>query len=81
MVRCHPGFPKGGYGYAQVITPGYKLFFDINGALHAVHTNSGGSHMVTCEDGQQDWKANRPPGWVLPTTYLGWPVLTLARTL
>ena len=39
-------------GLAQVITPGYKLIFDLAGTSYAVHTNSDGSHMVICEDGQ-----------------------------
>ena len=46
------GCPKEGYAYAQVITPGYKLIFDLAGTFHAVHTNSDGSHMVICQDGQ-----------------------------
>ncbi|MXY43785.1 MAG: hypothetical protein F4Y50_07000 [Dehalococcoidia bacterium] len=46
------GCPKEGYAYAQVITPGYKLIFDHAGTSRAVHTNSDGSHMVICEDGQ-----------------------------
>ena len=46
------GCPQEGYAYAQVITPGYKLVFDLAGASHAVHTNADGSHMVICGDGQ-----------------------------
>jgi len=46
------GCPKEGMGYAQVITPGYKLVFDLSGTSFAVHTNSDGSHMVICRDGQ-----------------------------
>ena len=46
------GCPKEGYAYAQVITPGYKLIFDLAGTSYAVHTNSDGSHMVICGDGQ-----------------------------
>ena len=46
------GCPREGYAYAQVITPGYKLVFDLAGTSYAVHTNSDGSHMVTCGDGQ-----------------------------
>ena len=46
------GCPQEGYAYAQVITPGYKLVFDLAGTSHAVHTNSDGSHMVICEDGR-----------------------------
>ncbi|MCY4113678.1 MAG: hypothetical protein OXG33_07055 [Chloroflexi bacterium] len=44
------GCPKEGFGYAQVITPGYKLVFDLAGTSHAVHTNADGSHMVVCAD-------------------------------
>ncbi|MDE2990541.1 MAG: hypothetical protein OXU21_05665 [Chloroflexota bacterium] len=44
------GCPQEGYAYAQVITPGYKLVFDLAGAPHAVHTNADGSHMVICPD-------------------------------
>ena len=45
------GCPQEGYAYAQVITSGYKLVFDLAGTSHAVHTNSDGSHMVICGDG------------------------------
>ena len=46
------GCPKEGFGYAQVITPGYKLVFDLAGVSYPVHTNADGSHMVICRDGQ-----------------------------
>ena len=46
------GCPQEGMAYAQVITPGYRLVFDLGGAPYAVHTNSDGSHMVICDDGQ-----------------------------
>ena len=46
------GCPKEGWTYAQVLTPGYKLIFDLGGTSYAVHTNSDGSHMVICGDGQ-----------------------------
>ena len=46
------GCPQEGYTYAQVITPGYKLVFDHAGTAYPVHTNSDGSHMVICRDGQ-----------------------------
>ena len=36
------GCPKEGTAYAQVITPGYKLIFDLAGMPYAVHINSGG---------------------------------------
>ena len=46
------GCPEEGMAYAQVITPGFKLTFDLAGTSYAVHTNADGSHMVLCEDGQ-----------------------------
>ena len=46
------GCPKEGMMYAQVITPGYKLAFDFAGTSYAVHSNSDGSHIVICGDGQ-----------------------------
>ena len=46
------GCPQEGMGYAQVITPGHKVVFDLAGTSYAVHTNSDGSHMVVCEDGE-----------------------------
>ena len=45
------GCPQEDYAYAQVITPGYKLIFDLADTSYAVHTNSDGSHMVICGDG------------------------------
>ena len=42
------GCPQEGMLYAQVITPGYKLVFDLSGTTHPVHTNSDGSNMVVC---------------------------------
>ena len=38
--------------YAQVLTSGYKLVFDLAGTSYAVHTNSDGSNVVICGDGQ-----------------------------
>ena len=46
------GCPQEGMMYAQVLTPGYKLVFNFEGSSHAVHTNSDGSHIVVCADGQ-----------------------------
>ena len=46
------GCPKEGMMYAQVITPGYRLIFDLAGASHVVHTNSDGSHMAVCGGGR-----------------------------
>lgn len=46
------GCPQEGFMYAQVITPGYKLIFDLAGTSYPVHTNADGSHMVICRDGQ-----------------------------
>ena len=45
------GCPQEGMFYAQVLTQGFKLVFDLAGTSHAVHTNSDGSHMVVCVDG------------------------------
>ena len=42
------GCSQEGVAYAQVITPGYKLIFDLTGNSYAVHSNSDGSHMVIC---------------------------------
>ncbi len=44
------GCPQEGMFYAQVLTSGYKLVFDLAGTSYAVHTNSDGSHMVVCGD-------------------------------
>ena len=46
------GCPQEGYAYAQVVTPGYKLVFKNADKSYAVHTNSDGSQMVICQDGQ-----------------------------
>lgn len=46
------GCPQEGMFYAQMIIPGYKLVFDLAGVTYAVHTNSDGSHIVVCADGQ-----------------------------
>lgn len=46
------GCPEDGSFYAQVITPGYKLVFDLDGTLYPVHSNGDGSHMVICGDGR-----------------------------
>ena len=49
-INASLGCPKEGMAYTQVITPGYKLIFDLAGTPYAVHTNSDGSHMVICGD-------------------------------
>lgn len=46
------GCPQEGYAYAQVVTPGYKLVFKNADKSYAVHTNSDGTQMVICGDGQ-----------------------------
>ena len=46
------GCPKEGMAFAQVLSSGYKLIFDLAGMPYAVHSNSDGSHMVICGDGQ-----------------------------
>ena len=43
------GCPQEGQGYAQVITPGYKLVFDLAGTPYEVHANADGSQLVLCE--------------------------------
>ena len=44
------GCPKTGYSYAQVITPGYRITFDIEGVYYRVHTNLDGSVAVLCDE-------------------------------
>jgi len=44
------GCPKTGYSYAQVITPGYKITFDVDGVHYKVHTNLDGSSTVLCNE-------------------------------
>lgn len=46
------GCPQEGFGYAQVITPGYKFVFAIGDTSYAVHTNADGSHLVHCDGGE-----------------------------
>ena len=46
------GYPKEGIAYAQVLTPGYKVTFDLAGMSYAVHSNPDGSNMVICGDGR-----------------------------
>ena len=45
------GCPQEGFGYAQVITPGYKFVFTLGDTSYAVHTNEDGSHLVHCDGG------------------------------
>ena len=42
------GCPKTGYSYAQVITPGYKITFDVGGIHYRIHTNLDGSSTALC---------------------------------
>lgn len=42
------GCPQEGFAYAQVLTPGHKLVFELDGTLYPVHSNADGSHMVIC---------------------------------
>ena len=44
------GCPQEGFGYAQVVTPGYKLVFALGDTTYAVHTNADGSNLVPCDD-------------------------------
>ncbi len=43
------GCPREDEAYAQVITPGYRLAFDLAETSYAVHTNIDGSHLAICE--------------------------------
>lgn len=43
------GCPEPGYAYAQVITPGHRLVFDLDGTSYEVHTNEDGSLAVICD--------------------------------
>ena len=42
------GCPQEGVAYAAVVTPGFKLVFELEGDLHEVHSNLDGSNMVRC---------------------------------
>ena len=44
------GCPEAGSAYAQVITPGHKLVFELGGSQYPVHTNADGSHLVLCNE-------------------------------
>ena len=44
------GCPQEGFGYAQVITPGYKLVFALGDTSYAVHTKADGSSLILCND-------------------------------
>ena len=46
------GCPQEGFGYAQVITPGYKLVFALGDTTYAVHTNDDGSSLILCDNGE-----------------------------
>ena len=46
------GCPQEDMFYAQVLTSGYKVVFDLADTSYAVHTNSDGSHMVVCGEGR-----------------------------
>ncbi len=45
------GCPQEGFGYAQVITPGYKLIFTLGDTSYAVHTDADGSNLILCDKG------------------------------
>lgn len=45
-----PGCPQDGFAYAQVITPGHKPVFELEGITYPVHSNADGSHGVVCGD-------------------------------
>ena len=42
------GCSEPGYMYAQVITPGYTVVFELNGISYVVHTNKDGSNTARC---------------------------------
>ena len=42
------GCPVEGVVYAQVVTPGFSLAFDHDGASYDVHTNADGSLVTSC---------------------------------
>ena len=42
------GCPADGQMYAKVITPGYKVTFDVSGIMHSVHTNFDGTEVTSC---------------------------------
>lgn len=46
------GCPQPDHGYAQVITPGYRLVFMLGRDAHAVHTDADGARMLRCANGQ-----------------------------
>ena len=48
------GCPQEGQGYAQVVTPGYRLVFDLAGTPYAVHANADGSQMVICAEAEDE---------------------------
>lgn len=56
FVRAEPtdwadaslGCPQPDVAYAQVITPGYKLTFDRDGANYVVHTNRDATQIISC---------------------------------
>ena len=47
------GCPQEGESYAQVITPGYKLIFDLAGDEHIVHANDDGSQLIRCNSNSE----------------------------
>ncbi len=40
------GCQQAGYAYAQVVTPGWRLVFVVDGAEHAVHTDDTGRSAI-----------------------------------
>lgn len=44
------GCPKPGEAYAQVITPGYKVVLEVDGAQYELHTDQTGGAIRLCED-------------------------------
>lgn len=43
------GCPQPDMVYAAVITPGYRVTLEVDGAAYAVHTDASGSQVVVCQ--------------------------------
>lgn len=43
------GCPQPGHFYAQVITPGYRMVFEVEGREYQVHTDRTGRQVVLCD--------------------------------
>ncbi|MEM9386598.1 MAG: hypothetical protein AAGA68_16185 [Pseudomonadota bacterium] len=64
------GCPEPGFGYGQVITPGYRVTLRLDGVIHFVHTNTA-SRAVVCERKEMPGAIPRADGevsWVPQAT-------------